>query len=176
MWNRKKGYLTFGIVGYKLGRHLAVSGAILSKSSKTYTTVTSEIQLKMKIATAGHWILYSNCSVSKRHSTVSCLLIVQKQCCFVPPVNHRFQTASRPVFSAEVVSSTSRRVCVMPQGSPPASRCNSDSSLSSQFWHSPFVSCIISRAVSRVLREAVSPLWKAVWSEVWFVVRFWLDF
>lgn len=41
MQNRKKGYLTFGIVGYKLGRHLAVSGAILSKSSKVfYTTVT----------------------------------------------------------------------------------------------------------------------------------------
>lgn len=45
-----------------------------------------------------------------------------------------------------------------------------------QFWQSPFVSHIISRAVSSVPRKADSPLWKAVWSEVWFVVRFWLDF
>lgn len=40
---------------------------------------------------------------------MSWLLIVQKQCCFVPPVSQWFQTVSRPVFATEIISSTSQK-------------------------------------------------------------------
>lgn len=128
----------------------------------------------MKIATAGHWILYSNCSVSKRHSTVSCLLIVQKQCCFVPPVSHWFQTASRPVCSTEVLSSPSQkrvsclREALLPQDAIQILHSAHSSDTAPLFPELSLELCLVFQEKQLVHFGKLS--------EVWFVVRFWLDF
>lgn len=125
---------------------------------------------------ADNWIVYSNCWMSSRPSTKSCLLIVQKQCCVCT-------SSQSVVLNSRLVSLLDRdgflsrsEGSVIPQLMP----CCLKMHFCVFTQHSRLTwllcCCFISRAVSSVPLEAGGPVWKAVCSEVWFVVRFWLAF